>query len=176
MANNPIGMREVRELLRLYFKQGLSGWKAAKVGGIGKTAASQYIAGFKSSGLSISAIPGMNDSELIYLINIKKKTQNPRYTALEKLFPDFEKELKKVGVTLHLLWEEYQQIHKDGYEYSQFCHHYYHWRKERKVSLHMEHKAGDKLFVDFTGKKLYITNPATGGRGGSYVWPVNILG
>ncbi len=85
MANNPIGMREVRELLRLYFKQGLSGRKAAKVAGIGKTAASQYIAGFKSSGISISAISGMNDSELINLINIRKQTQNPRYTTLEKL-------------------------------------------------------------------------------------------
>ncbi|MBZ9731677.1 IS21 family transposase [Salegentibacter sp. JZCK2] len=175
MANNPIGMREVRELLRLYFKQGLSGRKAAKVAGIGKTAASQYIAGFKSSGISISAISGMNDSELINLINIRKQTQNPRYTTLEKLFPYFEKELKKVGVTLHLLWEEYRQTRKDGYEYSQFCHHYYHWRKESKVSMHMEHKAGDKLFVDFTGKKLYITDPATGEREACEVF-VSVLG
>jgi len=175
MANNPIGMREVRELLRLYFKQGLSGRKAAKVAGIGKTAASQYIAGFKSSGLSISVISGMNDSELINLINIRKKTQNPRFTALERLFPGFEKELKKVGVTLHLLWEEYRQAHKDGYEYSQFCHHYYHWRKESKVSMHMEHKAGDKLFVDFTGKKLYITDPTTGEQEACEVF-VSVLG
>ena len=93
MAINPIGMREVRELLRLYFKQGLSGRKAAKVAGIGKTAASQYIAGFKSSGLSISVISGINDSELINLINIRKKTQNPRFMAPERLFPGFEKEL-----------------------------------------------------------------------------------
>lgn len=175
MANNPIGMREVRELLRLYFKQGLSGRKAAQVAGIGKTAASQYIAGFKSSGVCISAISGMNDSELINLINIRKKTLNPRYTVLEKLFPDFEKELKKVGVTLQLLWEEYRQTHGDGYEYSQFCHHYYHWRKESKVSMHMEHKAGDKLFVDFTGKKLYVTDPATGEREACEVF-VGVLG
>lgn len=62
MANIPIGMREVRELLRLYFEQGLSGRKAAKIVGIGKTAASQYIAGFKSSGLPIRGISGMSDS------------------------------------------------------------------------------------------------------------------
>ncbi|SHJ89055.1 hypothetical protein SAMN04487911_1521, partial [Arenibacter nanhaiticus] len=127
MANKPIGMREVRELLRLYFKQGFSGRKAAKVAGVGKTAASQYIAGFKSSGLSISVITGMSDSELIDQINVRKKTQNPRYSALEKLFPYMEKELTKVGVTLQLLWKEYRQTHKDGYEYSQFCHHYYYW-------------------------------------------------
>ena len=92
MATNPIGMREVRELLRLYFKQVL-GPKAAKVAGIGKNTASQYIAGFKSSGLSISVISGINDSELINLINIRKKTQNPRFMAPERLFPGFEKEL-----------------------------------------------------------------------------------
>ena len=175
MANNPIGMREVRELLRLYFEQGLSGRKAAKVAGVGKTAASQYIAGFKSSGASISSISGMNDGELINLINIRKKTLNPRYTELEKLFPYFEKELRKTGVTLQLLWEEYRQARGDGYEYSQFCHHYYHWRKESKVSMHIEHKAGDKLFVDFTGKKLYITDPASGEQEACEVF-VGVLG
>jgi len=175
MANNPIGMREVRELLHLYFQQGFSGRKAAKVAGIGKTAASQYIAGFKNSGLAVSAISAISDSELIHLINIRKQTENPRYTTLEKLFPYFEKELKRVGVTLQLLWEEYQQTHKEGYEYSQFCHHYYHWRKDSKVSMHMEHKAGDKLFVDFTGKKFYITDPTNGQREACEVF-VSVLG
>lgn len=175
MANKPIGMREVRELLRLYFKQGLSGRRAAKVAGIGKTAASQYIAGFKSSGLSISAITGMSDSELINQLNVRKRTQNPRYSALEKQFPYMEKELIKVGVTLQLLWKEYRQTHKDGYEYSQFCHHYYHWCKESKVSMHMEHKAGNKLFVDFAGKPLFITDPTTGEQEACEVF-VSVLG
>lgn len=162
MANNPIGMREVRELLRLYFEQGLSGRKSAQVVGIGRTSAGQYIAGFKNSGVPISGISSMTDSELIDLINIRKKTQNPRYEALVKLFPYFEKELKRVGVTLQLLWEEYREVHNDYYEYSQFCYHYLQWRKSSKVSMHMEHKAGDKLFVDFAGKNLYIINPTTG--------------
>lgn len=175
MANNPIGMREVRELLRLYFEQGLSGRKAATAAGVGKTAASQYIAGFKSSGVPISSISGLRDSELINLINIRKRTENPRYTDLEKCFPYFEKELKRVGVTLQLLWEEYRETHKNGYEYSQFCYHFYHWSKENKVSMHMEHKAGDKLFVDFAGSKLYVTNPTTGKRTPCEVF-VSVLG
>src|SRR5690606_10462339 len=175
MANNPIGMREVRELLRLYFKQGLSGRKAAKAAGVGKTDASQYITGFKNSGIPYAAIPEMSDSELIDLINIRKKTQNPRYVALEKLFPYVEKELKRVGVTLQLLWEEYRETHKDCYEYSQFCYHYHHWRKSSKVSMHMDHKAGDKLFIDFTGKNLYIINPSTGVKKKCEVF-VSVLG
>jgi len=162
MANKPIQMRKVRELLRLHFEQNLSARKAAKIVGIGKTASSQYVAGFKTSGLDYPSLCKLSDTELIQAINIKKETQNARYEELLGLFPNFEEELKRTGVTLQLLWEEYKSERKDYYGYSQFCHHYYHWRKEKKVSMRMEHKAGDKLFVDFAGKKLTIVNPDTG--------------
>lgn len=162
MANKPIDMRKVRELLRLHFEQGLSARKASKSLGIGKTAASEYIAGFRNSGLNYGAVKSMSDSDLIRAINIRKETQNPRFTALAKLFPYFEKELKRVGVTLLLLWEEYIETHPNGYGYSQFCYHYNQWRKDSKVSMRMEHKAGDKLFVDFAGTHLHITDPITG--------------
>ena len=155
-------MRKVRELIRLKFEQDISARKAAKIIGIGKTAASQYIAGFKASGLSPSAVQVMSDTELLNAINVKKESDNQRYKGLLEQFPCFEKELKKTGVTLQLLWKEYAETHADHYGYSQFCHHYYHWRKEKKVSMHMEHKAGDKMFVDFTGKKLQTIDPKTG--------------
>lgn len=162
MANTPIAMRKVRELLRLHFEQNISARKAAKIVGVGKTAASQYISGFKSSGLDYSCVHTLSDTELIQGINSKKETENQRYKELQSLFPYFEKELKRTGVTLLLLWKEYKETQIDCYGYSQFCHHYYHWRKEKKVSMHIEHKAGDKLYVDFAGKKLSITNPDTG--------------
>jgi transposase len=162
MANKPIQMRKVRELLRLHFEQNTSARKAAKIVGIGKTASSQYVAGFRSSGLDYPALSKLSDTELIQVINIKKETRNPRYEELQNQFTNFEKELKRTGVTLQLLWEEYKSERNDCYGYSQFCHHYYHWRKEKKVSMRMEHKAGDKLFVDFAGKKLTIVNPDTG--------------
>ena len=162
MANKTITMRKVRELLRLKFEQNISARQAAKIVGIGKTAASQYIAGFKASGLKISIVSGMSDSELLNVINIRKEAENPRYKELFRLFPYFEKELKRTGVTLQLLWQEYTQAHAGYYGYSQFCHHYYHWRKDMKVSMRMEHKAGDKMFVDFTGKKMNVTDPETG--------------
>ncbi len=162
MANTPIEMRKVRELLRLHFEQGISARQAAKTVGVGKTAGSQYIAGFKSCGLSFSAIRKMSDTDLYQAINRKKETENKRYKTLSGQFSYFEKELKKTGVTLQLLWEEYKAVHEGHYGYSQFCHHFYHWRKEKKVSMRMEHKAGDKLYVDFAGKKLAVTNPGTG--------------
>lgn len=162
MANKRIEMRKVRELLRLRFEQNISARQAAIIIGIGKTAASQYVSGFKSSGLNISNVAAMSDSELLNIINIKKESENLRYQELSGLFPYLKKELKRTGVTLQLLWKEYTETHMDHYGYSQFCHHYYHWRKETKVSMRMEHKAGDKMFVDFTGNKLQTTNPETG--------------
>lgn len=162
MANKPLQMRKVRELLRLYFEQDISARKAAKIIGIGKTAASQYVAGFKSSGLSYPSVHKISDTELVQAINQKKEDQNPRYKELYGLFPYFEKELKRTGVTLQLLWKEYKEERGDYYGYSQFCHHYYHWRKEKKVSMRIEHKAGDKLYVDFAGQKLAVTHPDTG--------------
>jgi len=162
MANKRIQMRKVRELLVLHFDRDISARQAAKIIGIGKTAASQYIAGFRASGLNISIVATMSDSELLNIINIKKESENLLYKELSSLFPYFEKELKRTGVTLQLLWKEYTETRTQYYGYSQFCHHYYHWRKQKKVSMRMEHKAGDKMFVDFAGKKLQVSDPQTG--------------
>jgi transposase len=162
MANKRIIMRKVRELFKLKYQQNFSARKASKVVGISKTAATEYIAGFKASGLEYSSITSISDSELLIAISNKKLIDNDKYAELSKQFPYFKKELKRVGVTLQLLWKEYKAERSEFYGYSQFCHHYYQWRKETKVSMHMEHKAGDKMFVDFTGKKLNVTNPETG--------------
>ena len=121
MANKPIKMRKVRELLRLSFEQNISARKAAKIVNIGKTAASQYVSGFKACGLDYSALDSMSDTELIQAINLKKESENPRYKELQSLFVNFDKELKRTGVTLYLLWEEYKEDRKDYYQYSQFC-------------------------------------------------------
>jgi len=155
-------MRKVRELLRLYIEKGISARQGAKIVGIGKTAASQYVSGFKASGITLASLEAMSDTELLTILNLKKESENTRYKELLQFFPQYEKELKRTGVTLQLLWEEYCQTHLDGYGYSQFCHHYYLWRKARKVSMHVDHKAGDKMYVDFTGEKLSYTNPETG--------------
>ena len=72
MANKRIIMRKVRELLRLKFEKEISARQAAKIIGIGKTAASQYVSGFKASGLKLSAVAAMSDSELLNAINSKK--------------------------------------------------------------------------------------------------------
>ena len=73
-----------------------------------------------------------------------------------------QQELPRKGVTRQLLWFEYKEKHPDGYAYSQFCELFRQWSKRLDVTLRQEHKAGEKLFVDFAGKGIEVVNPATG--------------
>ncbi|WP_321995552.1 DDE-type integrase/transposase/recombinase [Draconibacterium orientale] len=73
-----------------------------------------------------------------------------------------ERELKKTGVTKQLMWEEYHEKHPDGLKLSQFKAHYLRWSKKVNPVMHMEHKAGDKMFIDYAGKTLRIINKETG--------------
>lgn len=162
MAQKRITMRKVRELLRLKFEEGFSTRQAAKTIGIGKTAASEYISGFNKSGLTLAQAQSLTDNDLLASLHVYSHKENLPYKELARQFNYIEKELKRPGVTLQLLWQEYRDGCPDGYGYSQYCHHFYQWRKSRKVSMHIEHKAGDKLYVDFAGKKLSVVCPDTG--------------
>ncbi len=86
-----------------------------------------------------------------------------RETAPTRVVPNWSYihiEQRKKGVTLQLLHDEYQQKHPDGYRYSQFCHHYRRFRKTVNVSMRQNHRAGEKMFVDFAGQTVKITDLA----------------
>ena len=71
-------------------------------------------------------------------------------------------ELKQKGVTLFLLWQEYRAAHPDGYQYSWFCERYRAWRGKLDVVMRQDHRAGEKLFVDYAGQTVPVTDRATG--------------
>jgi len=85
-----------------------------------------------------------------------------RYQQLACKFPGLVRELKKKGVTLQWLWERYIQEQPKGYQYSQYCWHFHRWRKGEEVVMHIEHKAGQDMFVDWAGDKLEVINGNTG--------------
>ena len=79
----------------------------------------------------------------------------------DRIRPDcgwIHRELKRVGVTLQLLWEEYAQAYPDGYRYSQFCEIYRQWARRLRPSMRQVHRAGEKTFIDFSGKKPTIVD------------------
>lgn len=80
-------------------------------------------------------------------------------------FPDWEEihlELKQKGVTLQGLWEEYRDQHPDGLGYSRFHELYQQFARTLDVTMRQTHRAGEKMFVDYSGKTIEIINPNTG--------------
>ncbi len=155
-------VEKIREILRLSQELKFSIRQIAEATLVSKTSVGEYLAEYRRSGLSYEDILEMNDTELAEIFEKRNKTSNPMYEALSKEFPYYEKELAKVGVTLYLLWEEYKQRNPDGFSYSRFCHHYRMWESKLKAGMHIEHKAGDLIYADFTGKKMHYADPDTG--------------
>jgi transposase len=85
-----------------------------------------------------------------------------RFVSLHNLFPGYLNELKKPGCTRQHLWNRYKQEHVDYYGYSQFCQLFSDWLDIKKVSGKLIHIAGDKLYIDYAGKKLQIVDKDTG--------------
>jgi transposase len=164
MANRRLSMIKIRKILKYFYEKKLSKNSIRKIIGISRDSVTGYLYDFKKSGLTYKETLKMNDESLLEIFEKRPAlSSNKRYQELYKLFPSFTEELKKTGVNRQLLWEEYKQENPKGYNYSQFCHHYNMWSTaEKSLTMHIEHKAGDKMFVDYTGKKMSITNRITG--------------
>ncbi len=162
MANNPISMIKIRQILRLH-SQGCSKVQIAARTGIARNTLKKYLKDFTGSDLSFEELNTLSDKDLEDLfIKPEEKPVNERLQTLFSLFPAIDKELKRKGVTRELLWEEYKRDHPDGLGKSQFKHYFAQWKAQVNPTMHMEHKAGDKLYVDFAGDKLGILDEQTG--------------
>ena len=152
-------MRQIRNVLRLRFAEKLSVRDTAASLAMARSTVADYLIRAKVAGLSWPLPEEMDDDELEHCLfpDITKPTSNypqPDYDMVKK-------ELAKKGVTLQLLWFEYRELHPDGYGYSQFCERYRIWRRHRDVTMRQDHKAAEKLFVDFPGLTIPIYDPAT---------------
>jgi transposase len=104
----------------------------------------------------------MDEHALSLLFFPSQKVSGQR-RFVEPDYPTSHQELKRKGVTKHLLWQEYrEQYPSDGYSYAQFCHRYQEWVGYQKRNMRQIHRAGEKLFVDYCGPTMDIINPDTG--------------
>ena len=163
MANKLISMEKLRQIIRL--KQvGYSNRKISQMLGLHRETVRRYVSQMEGLGLSYELLLKEEDSVLNCLFEKPKfsKVNTDRLLRLQEFFPGMEKELARVGVDKWNLWSEYKQQDAEGYTYSHFCRAYKRWKRTQDVSAHFEHKAGDKAFVDYTGKKLFIVDRLTG--------------
>jgi transposase len=155
-------MEKIREIIRLNEQAQLTQRAISRALGVSRPIVKQYIHDINKAGLNYASIKEMDDETLLEIVRGGSKSRSQQYQQLCSQFEYFSKELKLPGVTLQRLWEEYRSDHANGYGYSQFCFHYQHWRSSSELTMHMSHKSGEKMFVDFTGKKLSIVNRQTG--------------
>ena len=155
-------MRKVRDILRLALGQGLSRRQVAASLGVPFTTVSDHLRRAREAGLSWPLPEAMSDAE----IEAELFAKPPAPPAERRPLPDWHyvhKELRRPGVTLMLLWLEYKEAHPDdGYAYSQFCVHYRAWRGHLDLVMRQDHRAGEKLFVDFPGQRLPIFDRRSG--------------
>lgn len=162
MANKKIDMSKLRQILRLYEK-GEKKLKISELTGVSRNTLKKYLKIYLHLGLTLKDVEMFSDHELDLAFEEDMKIEpSDKYKALEAFFPTIEKELKRRGMTRQLLWERYIAMHPDGYRLSQFKNHYRHWLRRSKPVMHIEHVAGDKMFIDFAGEKLHIVNMETG--------------
>jgi transposase len=160
MPKERLSMRKIKEVLRLRFEHGLSHRLIAQSCGIGITSAREYLLRAQAAGLSWPLPEGMDEGTLEGQL-----FPPPRPSEVERAMPQWslvQRELRKKGVTLQLLWQEYRAVHPDGYGYSRYCELYRAWAKTLDVTMRFEHTAGEKLFVDYAGPTMEVINPQTG--------------
>lgn len=162
MPNKLITMQKLRQLLRLH-SQGKGTKAIGSYLSMSRTTVKKYLSRFKSLEMDIEEALGLSDKDLCSLLQEKSpEPANDRLEALENLLPLYIKRLKRKGVTRKMLYEEYHAKHPDGYSHSRFCDYLNAYESRNNVVMHLEHKAGDKLFIDFAGKKLSIVDKSTG--------------
>jgi transposase len=170
MSQERLSMRKITEVLRLKWTCDLSNRTIARSCRISHSTVSEYLARAKQAGLSWP-LPENLDEDGLYRLLFPEKTQVAERHA--KPLPDWEqvrKELKKRNVTIRLLWEEYREDHPSGYSYSQFCDLYRRYVKKLDPPMRQNHKAGEKMFVDYAGDTVPIVDPETG-----EVWQAQIF-
>lgn len=162
MANKKTNMSKLRQILRLH-EQGESKLKISKLSGISRNTLKKYLKIYARLRLTTALMEGHSDQELDHLFGenlLPEPTE--RYKTLEAYFPKMEKELKKRGMTRRILWERYIAEHPDGFKITQYKHHYQQWLRRSKPVMHIDHVAGDKMYIDYAGEKLHIVNKDTG--------------
>jgi len=154
-------MKKIRDVLRLTHTMGMSRRRVSEATGIGRTAVSDYVQRAAIAGLAWPLPDGMDDAEL------ERRLFPPPDASASEVGPEpdwsyIHAELKRRGVTMTLLWQEYRTEHTQGYAYSWFCERYRAWKKCVSPTMRQTHLAGEKLFVDWAGDTAPVFDPATG--------------
>lgn len=152
-------MRKIKEILRLK-SLGLSSRNIALSVKIARSTVADYLERAQRANLTWPIPEGLDDVALQRMLFSDEEVK-PRL-RIEPDYSYLHRELKRKGVTLHLLWQEYLESYPDGYRYSQFCQLYRDWQCHIDPTMRLPHKAGEKCFIDYAGMRVPVVDKDTG--------------
>jgi transposase len=158
-------MRKIREVLRLRHECGCQHRQIALACHMSSSTVGDYLGRAERAGLTWEEAKPLSDAEVeARLFSYVGRSEPAARAAID--FHWVHTELGRVGVTLQLLWGEYEAAAKQRgaqpYQYSQFCELFGSWRGQRRLSMRQVHRPGERLFLDYSGKKPRLCDPETG--------------
>lgn len=158
----PKRMDQIQAILRNYLSSGSIKATARQLK-VSKNTVREYVRRARAHHPDLSKILELDEAELHDALQDAGDAQkNDRLAVFEQQLDYWVKELRRVGVTRYLLWEEYRTKHLDGYGYTQFCEHFKRLTARQDLTLALDHKPGEVLMLDFTGKKMHWVDPDSG--------------
>jgi transposase len=155
-------MRKIRELLRLKWERGLSHRQAGRAVGIGLGTVCDYLQRAVVAGLSWEAVAVLGDEELEQRLFPSASLCPPTARRRVPDWAEVHRELKRKGVTLSLLWQEYRGRDAEGYGYSRYCELYRAWEGKLDYCLRQDYVGGEKLIVDYAGQTVTVHDVSSG--------------
>ena len=156
-------MRKIQTVLRLFHEAGLTQRAIARSQGIARSTVANYLTRASNAGLSWPLPPELDERALELALFPESDQALAHKQFIEPDYSALHIDLKSVGMTKQLAWEEYREVHgSHGYSYSQYCHRYRAWLGRQRRSMRQVHTAGEKVFVDYCGPTIPIVNAHDG--------------
>ena len=162
-ARRMLTMRHLRRIMRLHH-EGASAREVARVVGVARSTVQDALKRATAAKLSWPLPDDLTD-EVLEARLFARSGGGVTFGVRKRPEPDWGqlvRELRRPAVTMVILWDEYRQTCPDGYGYSRFCELLRAFQQRLSPVMRQHHVAGDKLFVDYSGKRLGIADPLTG--------------
>ena len=160
-AKRELTIRQIRQMLRLA-RDGVSAREIGRTLGVARSTIQDNLKRATTAGLAWPLAGDLTDAVLEQRLFAHAGVKSGFRRRAEPDWACLACELKRPGVNLMVLWEEYRDVHPDGYGYSRFCDLFREFERRLSPTMRQDHPAGDKVFVDYSGKKLSIVDRTTG--------------
>ena len=162
MPTQRLSMRRIKQLLTMHFGAGASTRAISRELGIAPSTVREYLGRASAAGIGWPLAADVTDESLLARLFVNAGVRTGARFHAEPDWSALVRELKRPGVNLLVLWEEYRALHPQGYAYSRFCQLFREFEQRLSPTMRQQHVAGQKGFVDYSGKRVPIVDPLTG--------------